>query len=92
MFGYADRTHTRSASAMRGSKCFMQIQMADISTDKSGVGQAYLCIHIGAVHVDLCTACMDTQDAVSFSNPRGNNESQHYEKVGKWFYKWFKKN
>ena len=60
MFGYADRTHTRSASAMRGSKCFMQIQMADISTDKSGVGQAYLCIHVGAVHVDLCTACMDS--------------------------------
>ena len=34
----------------------------------------------------------EPQDAVSFSNPRGNNESQHYEKVGKWFYKWFKKN
>ena len=33
----------------------------------------------------------EPQDAVSFSNPRGNNESQHYEKVGKWFYKWFKK-
>ena len=30
----------------------------------------------------------EPQDAVSFSNPRGNNESQHYEKVGKWFYKW----
>ena len=34
----------------------------------------------------------EPQDAVSFSNPRGNNEAQHYEKVGKWFYKWFKKN
>ena len=34
----------------------------------------------------------EPQDAMSFSNPRGNNESQHYEKVGKWFYKWFKKN
>ncbi len=33
----------------------------------------------------------EPQDAVSFSNPRGNNEAQHYEKVGKWFYKWFKK-
>ena len=31
----------------------------------------------------------EPQDAVSFSNPR--NEAQHYEKVGKWFYKWFKK-
>lgn len=34
----------------------------------------------------------EPQEAVSFSNPRGSNESQHYEKVGKWFYKWFKKN
>ena len=33
----------------------------------------------------------DPQDMLSFSNPRGNNEDQHYEKVGKWFYKWFRK-
>ena len=30
----------------------------------------------------------EPQDAVSFSNPR--NEAQHYEKVGKWVYKWLK--
>ncbi|WP_195349477.1 cation:proton antiporter domain-containing protein [Bacteroides nordii] len=34
----------------------------------------------------------EPQETISFSNPRGSNESQHYEKVGKWFYKWFKKN
>lgn len=33
----------------------------------------------------------DPQDALSFSNPQGSNESQHYEKVARWFYKWFKK-
>lgn len=33
----------------------------------------------------------DPQDTLSFSNPQGSNESQHYEKVGRWFYKWFKK-
>lgn len=33
----------------------------------------------------------DPQEALSFSNPQGSNESQHYEKVGRWFYKWFKK-
>lgn len=33
----------------------------------------------------------DPQDALSFSNPQGSNESLHYEKVGRWFYKWFKK-
>ena len=30
----------------------------------------------------------EPQEIVSFSDPRGHNESQHYEKVGKWFYKW----
>lgn len=34
----------------------------------------------------------EPQDTLSFSNPRGNNDAQHYEKVGNWFYKWFKKN
>ena len=34
----------------------------------------------------------EPQETISFTNPRGSNESQHYEKVGKWFYKWFKKN
>ena len=33
----------------------------------------------------------EPQEALSFSNPRGSNESQHYEKVGKWFYKWLMK-
>ena len=33
----------------------------------------------------------EPQEIVSFSDPRGHNESQHYEKVGKWFYKWLKK-
>ena len=33
----------------------------------------------------------EPQDAISFANPQGNNESQHYEKVGRWFYKWFRK-
>lgn len=32
----------------------------------------------------------DPQEALSFSNPQGSNEAQHYEKVGRWFYKWFK--
>ena len=33
----------------------------------------------------------EPQEALSFSNPRGSNESQHYEKVCNWFYKWLKK-
>lgn len=34
----------------------------------------------------------EPQEFFTFSNPRNNESQQHYEKVGKWFYKWFKKN
>lgn len=33
----------------------------------------------------------DPEEIVSFSDPRGHNESQHYDDIGKWIYKWFKK-
>lgn len=34
----------------------------------------------------------EPQDNVTFSDPRGHNESLNYDKMGQWFYKWFKKN
>lgn len=33
----------------------------------------------------------DPQETLSFAEPLHHNESQHYDNVGKWFYKWFKK-
>lgn len=33
----------------------------------------------------------DPQETVSFSDPRNHTESQRYDAVGKWFYRWFKK-
>lgn len=33
----------------------------------------------------------DPQETVSFSDPTQHHESPHYESVGQWFYKWFKK-
>lgn len=33
----------------------------------------------------------EPQEIISFSDPRGQNDSLHYDKMGKWFYKWFKK-
>ena len=34
----------------------------------------------------------DPTETLSFSDPRGWAETQYYDKVGNWFYKWFKKN
>lgn len=33
----------------------------------------------------------DPQETLSFSEPVHHNESQHYDNIGKWFYKWFRK-
>ncbi len=34
----------------------------------------------------------DPSEALSFADPRGWAETQYYDRVGNWFYKWFKKN
>lgn len=33
----------------------------------------------------------DPEEIISFSDPRGHNESQYYENIGKWVNKWLKK-
>lgn len=33
----------------------------------------------------------DPSEALSFADPRGWAETQYYDRVGNWFYKWFKK-
>lgn len=33
----------------------------------------------------------DPQDAITFSSPRGQNETRIYDNVSRWFYRWFKK-
>ena len=50
MFRHRHRPHARPAAAMRHGKRFVQIQMTHIRADKSGIGQPYLRIHIGAIH------------------------------------------
>ena len=34
----------------------------------------------------------DPNETLTFADPRGLAETQYYDKVGKWIYKWFKKN
>ena len=34
----------------------------------------------------------DPDETLSFADPRGWAETQYYDKVGNWFYKWFRKN
>ena len=49
-------------------------------------------VRVGVTLLSGALILMSAQEIVSLSDPRGYNESQHYDKVGKWFYKWLKKN
>ena len=66
MFCDANRAHARSAAAMRNAEGFMQVQMANIRANISGTGQANLCVHVRAVHVNLPAVLVN--DLANFAN------------------------
>ena len=68
MLCHADGTYARSAATVRRGERFVQIQVADVRTDKAGIRQAHLGIHIGAVHIYLRTA--GVYDVADFHNFR----------------------
>ena len=51
----ADRSHARTATAVRNAKSLVQIEMANIRADIARSAEADLRIHVGAVHVNLTT-------------------------------------
>ena len=53
VLGDADRTHARTAAAVGHGEGLVQVEVADVGADVARIGQAHLCVHIGAVHVDL---------------------------------------
>ena len=59
MLSYADRTNARTATTVRRSKGLVKVEVADVGTDGTRVGQTHLSIHVGTVHIDLRTAAMD---------------------------------
>ena len=44
---------------MRSRKCFMEIEVTNVGTNEAGSCEAYLCIHIGTVHIYLSTVLVD---------------------------------
>src|SRR6266481_8526173 len=59
MRSYADRPHSRAAAAMRNAERLVQIEMADIGAVIAGPRQADLCVHVGAVEIDLSAMLVD---------------------------------
>src|SRR5262245_4209027 len=55
----ANRSHPGSATAMWNSKRLVQVQVADIRSDRGGAGQPDLRVHVRTVHVHLSAMFVD---------------------------------
>ena len=62
----ADRTHARTATAVRNAERFVQIQVANIRADIAWARDANLRIHVGAVHID--EPAVGVNDVTQFAN------------------------
>ena len=49
----ADGTYTRTTASVRHCKGLVQVEVADIGTNITGISQTYLCIHICTIHIYL---------------------------------------
>ena len=59
VLGDADRTYAGTATAVRRREGLVQVQMAEVGADGARICQAYLRIHVRAVHVELTAAVVD---------------------------------
>ena len=57
--GNTNRTHARTAAAVRDAKCLVQVQMADVRADVRRAAKSDLGVHVGAVHVNLPAMLMN---------------------------------
>ena len=62
----SDRTGTGTAAAMRGGKCFMQVEVHDVDAEIARARDANESVHVGAVHID--EAAFVVHDAADFAN------------------------
>ncbi len=53
MGAYSDWTHARTTAAMGNAKCFVQVQVRNISAKFSGCGYTYQGIQVGSIYVYL---------------------------------------
>ena len=66
MFGNSNRADAGAAAAVWNAKGFVQIQMADVRADIARPAEAYLRVHVGAVHVNLTPVFV--HDLANFAN------------------------
>src|SRR5882724_4877720 len=66
VFRRSNRPHSRSAAAVWDTKCFMEIQMTDISPHVPRPAKSDLRIEVRAIHVNL--AAMSVNDLTDFAN------------------------
>ena len=59
VLGEADGTYAGTTTTMRNAESFVEIQVTDISSEIPRTTQTDLCVHVGAVHVNLPTGGVD---------------------------------
>src|SRR6056300_707442 len=60
MLRYSNRTDSGATSSMRNAERLVEIQMADISADRTRTAKSDLRIEVSPVHVNLTTVLMNT--------------------------------
>src|SRR3982751_6762021 len=53
MLGHANRADAGTASTMRDTKSFVQIEVANVRAVIAGAAKTDLCVHIGAIQINL---------------------------------------
>ena len=59
MLGTANRAYAGSAAAVRHAECLVQVQVAYIGPDITGIRKSDLSIHVGTVHIHLTAGIVD---------------------------------
>ena len=59
MCRYADGAYSGTAAAVRHGEGLVQVEVAYVGSDEAWVGDAYLAVHVGSVHIDLTSVLVD---------------------------------
>ena len=59
MFGAADWPHAGATASMRNAKCFVQVDVANVSAEFARPAQTHLSVQVGTVHIHLPAVLVD---------------------------------
>ena len=55
---HSDGPHAGAAAAVRNAKRLVQVEVADVGAERSGIGQTHESVKVGAIHINLAAVSM----------------------------------